>query len=49
MRAVPLAIPAVMLVETALHRDNRGTFSEVYSRRDFEAEEIADLRNREVI
>jgi dTDP-4-dehydrorhamnose 3,5-epimerase-like enzyme len=29
MRAVPLAVPEVMLVETALHRDNRGTFSEV--------------------
>ena len=49
MRAVPLAISEVMLVETALHRDNQGTFSEVYSRRDFEAEEIADLRNCEVI
>ena len=49
MRAISLATPEVMLVETALYRDNRGTFSEVYSRRDFEAEEIADLRNREVI
>jgi dTDP-4-dehydrorhamnose 3,5-epimerase-like enzyme len=49
MRAVPLAVPEVMLVETALNRDNRGALSEVYSRRDFEAEEIADLRNREVI
>ena len=49
MRAVPLAVPEVMLVETALNRDNRGAFSEGYSRRDFEAEEIADLRNREVI
>ena len=49
MRAVPLAVPEVMLVEMALNRDNRGAFSEVYSRRDFEAEEIADLRNREVI
>ena len=49
MRAVPLAVPEVMLVETALNRDNRGAFSEVCSRRDFEAEEIADLRNREVI
>jgi dTDP-4-dehydrorhamnose 3,5-epimerase-like enzyme len=49
MRAVPLAVPEIMLVETVLHRDNRGAFSEVYSRRDFEAEEIAGLRNREVI
>ena len=49
MRAVPLAVPEVMLVETALNRDNRGAFSEVYSRRDFEAEEIADLKKRDVL
>ena len=41
MRAVPLAIPEVMLVETALHRDNRGAFMEAYNRRDFEAAGIA--------
>lgn len=40
MKAIPLAIPEVMLVETVLHGDKRGAFMEDYSRRDFETARI---------
>ena len=36
MRAISLSIPQVKLVETAIHQDNRGSFTENYNRRNFE-------------
>jgi dTDP-4-dehydrorhamnose 3,5-epimerase len=37
MRVIPTAIPAVRLVETDRHADERGHFTETYSRRAFAA------------